>query len=274
MKVLHVGNTGGVASVLIKGLRQRNVQADLIVRRRSSCCFPGEKVTNLSAISFLFYILKLSRDYDVIHIHGLPYRKLFYIHIFLLKILGKKVVIHLHGTEIRRRRNKPVTKLALKISDIVLVSTPDLLSYYEKAIWLPNPIDPQFRKLNRKRRGALYFPHWYEPESEEKVKEHCKNMGLDLTIQNKLVPYDQMPRFLNQFEVFFDRLTISSLSKTALEALACGCKVIGWKGLIRNREKIVKNHSLPIVTERLLRIYKTIYISLLERVEENNNKST
>lgn len=259
MKVLHVGNTGGVASVLIKGLRQRNVQADLIVRRRSSCGFPDEKVTNLGATHFLFYILKLSRNYDVIHLHALPYRKLFYIHIFLLKALRKKVVLHLHGTELRRRYNKPVTKLALKISDIVLVSTPDLLSYYDRAIWLPNPIDPQFRKISSRRRGALFFPHWYEPESEEKVKEYCKEKGLDLTIHNqreRAIPYYQMPNFLNQFEVFFDRFTLFSLSKTALEALACGCEVIGWRGLIKNREKIVKNHSLPIVTERLLRIYK------------------
>jgi len=49
-----------------------------------------------------------------------------------------------------------------------------------------------------------------------------------------------MSHFLNQFEVFFDQFTIPSLSKTALEAIACGCKVISWKGPVTHPEEIIK----------------------------------
>ena len=51
---------------------------------------------------------------------------------------------------------------------------------------------------------------------------------------------------------------LPSLSETALEALACGCKVISWKGLVTNPEEIIEKHSLLSVTEKLLKIYEKI----------------
>lgn len=258
MKVLHVFNWAGVPSLLIKGLRQKGHEADLIVRQASRYNFPYEKVVNLSARDFLFYILKLSQEYDILHIHGLNYLKQFNVDVFALKTFRTNFVLHLHGTELRQNYDKLTVKLALEVPISVLVSTPDLLHYYPKARWLPNPIDPIFRPLeNPKRCGnALYFRHWYEPEKENLVKKMCREMNLELTIPGKPVPYGEMPHFLNQFEVFFDRFTIPTLSKTALEALACGCKVISWKGLITNAEEIIKNHSLSVVTEKLLKIYR------------------
>lgn len=260
MKVLHIFNWAGVPSLLIKGLRQKGHEADLIVRQESRYNFPYEKVVNLSARDFFFHILKLSQKYDLLHIHGLNYLKQFNIDVFALKTIRVKFVLHLHGTRLRLNHDRLIVKLALKLSDALLVSTPDLLSYCTSAIWLPNPVDPIFKPFeNLQRRGkALYFRHWYEPEKENLVKKMCREMGLELTIPDKPIPYSMMPHFLNQFEVFFDRFTIPSLSKSALEALARGCKVISWKGPVTNPEEIIKNHSLIVVTEKLLEIYKKI----------------
>ncbi|UCH32506.1 MAG: hypothetical protein JSV05_03765, partial [Candidatus Bathyarchaeota archaeon] len=156
--------------------------------------------------------------------------------------------------------NKISTKVALQISDQVLVSTPDLIYYYPKAFWLPNPIDPKFKPQNNPQRygKALYFKKWYEPEMEKMVQSKCDAMGLKLTIPNRSIPYGEMPLFLRQFEVFFDQFTIPSLSKAALEALASGCKVISWKGFVANADEIIENHSLSAVTDKLVKIYKEL----------------
>jgi len=260
MKVLHINNVAGVASLLVEGLRHRGIKADLVVRKQHPYKFPFEKVVDVRARDFLLHVLKLSQGYDIVHVHGLPYKQYLNIDIFALKTLGSRLIVHLHGTEIRTSHSKVLIKVALQFSNHVLLSTPDLVFYYPKATWLPNPIDPIFKPSENsgKYEKALYLRKWYERERESIVRETCQEMGLELTIPDKPIPYNEMPHFLNQFEVFFDRFTIPSLSKTALEALACGCKVISWKGPVTNPEEIIKNHNLSVVTEKLLRIYDEI----------------
>ena len=261
MRVLHTpADIAGVPALLVKGLRQRGVKADLITCKRHRYGFPHETVVNVPTPVFLFHIIKLSQDYDIVHTHALSYRTLFNIDIFALKTLKARLLIHLHGTEIRESHNNLSTKAALQICNQVLVATPDLLSYYPKATLLPTPIDPVFKPLkNPQRYGkALYFRKWYEPEMVKVVQMKCDDMGLELMVQYEPILYSEMPTFLNQFEVFFDRFTIPSLSKTALEALACGCKVVSWKGLVTDHGRILKSHSLKNVTEKLLRIYQEV----------------
>lgn len=261
MRVLHINNVAGVASLLVQGLREERIDADLIVRKRHPLGFPNETALNVSTPMFPFRVLELyastHRNYDIVHMHGLSYR-FFNINIFSLKALGAKLVLHLHGTEIRKSHNRLSTKAALKICSQVLVSTPDLMSYCPEATWLPTPIDPAFKPLDNTRRygKALYFRKWYELEKERMVYKECEKMGLSLTVPEEPIPYRKMPFFLNQFEVFFDQSSIPSLSKTALEALACGCKVMSWKGFVRNVEEMLGNHSLEAVAEKLLKIYE------------------
>ena len=260
MKVLHVTNVAGVASLLVEGLRSKGIGADLLVRRPHPYGFAHETVLDIPWPLFWMRVLKLSREYDITHIHSLAYWVSFNIHILALKTSRAKLLIHLHGTELRKSRSKLLTRAVLEICDQVLVSTLDLVSYYPKAIWLPNPMDPIFKPLeNRQRQGkALYLPKWYDLNKEETVRQKCDKMNLELTVMHKPISYSQMPSFLNRFEVFFDQSTIPSLSKTALEALACGCKVFSWKGLVTSPEKTLKNHSLESVTEKLLQVYQKL----------------
>ncbi len=258
MRILHVNNIAGVSSLLVKGLRKKGVDADLIMRRPHPFRFPHETVLESSAPEFLFRMLKLGRSYDIVHTHALSYRTFFNIDIFGLKALKEKVVAHLHGTEIRKSHKTMSTKAALQLCDLVVVGTPDLLSYCPEAIWLPTPIDPALKpSQNHGRHGkALYFKKWYEPEKEETVRMRSEEMGMELTIREKPISHSKMPDFLSQFEVYFDRFTIPSLSKTALEALACGCKVIGWNGPVTNSNEILRIHNIQSVTEKLIKLYE------------------
>jgi len=260
MKVLHVTNIAGVPSLLVQGLVERGIEADLIGRKRNPYRFPHETVVNVSAMVFPFYLLQLSQNYDIVHVHALSYRHFYNIDVFLLKTSRAKLVTHLHGTEIRESCNRVSTKVALLLCDQILVGTPDLLRYYPKATWLPTPIDPVFKTLRNPGRygNALYFRKWYEPEKEEMVRLECEKMGLKLTVPTEPILYNEMPNFLNRFEVFFDRFTIPSLSKTALEALACGCKVVSWNGLITNPKAIMCHHSLKSVSTKLIKLYEKL----------------
>jgi len=67
-----------------------------------------------------------------------------------------------------------------------------------------------------------------------------------------------MPQILNNYEYFFDRFNIPSLSKTTLEDLACGCKVISWKGVVKNAREILEKHSLRNVIDELLKVYSEL----------------
>ena len=45
------------------------------------------------------------------------------------------------------------------------------------------------------------------------------------------IPYEDMPAFLNRVKVFVDKVNLEALSRTGLEALACGCEVIDFRGI-------------------------------------------
>ncbi|NIM45891.1 MAG: hypothetical protein GTO54_09765, partial [Nitrososphaeria archaeon] len=76
------------------------------------------------------------------------------------------------------------------------------------------------------------------------------------------VPYHEYPRFLNKFEYFLDFKGQEELSKNALEALACGLKVVH-----ANREGVITLHcNLPETNrfENVLKRYSGIVGKLLE----------
>jgi len=187
---------------------------------------------------------------------------------------GKPFIVHCHGGDVRWGINW-LQRKCLKKAKKVLVSTPDLLGTLPDAVWLPNPIDTQrFKPLKKHNENkVLYYPHWYE-NITIKLTELCNKLGYTLTIPRSMsVPYEKMHIFLNNFDIFIDRFSIKSYSKTALEAVACGLAVVGFnhdlenslKNLVsyRLREKLVKQqnesilpkHNIGNVTKKLIQIY-------------------
>lgn len=257
MKVLHLHNIAGVSSLLVQGLRSVGVETDLLVRKRSRFAFPHETVTDLSPRNHLLFCLRKGRKYDIVHIHGLQYLKQFNVDVLLQKLVNRRVVIHLHGSELRLNHQRIRVKALLKTFKPILLSTPDLLKYCNNGIYLPNPIDPMFKPLRIEKHGTLYFRHWYEPEDAAWRTWNELNLPSPLYIPQEPIPHKNMPKFLNRFEYFLDRFTIPSLSKTVLEALACGCQAVDWRGKFVN-PSILKKHKLEEATKKLLEIYGRI----------------
>jgi len=239
LRVLHVWNTAGIGSIIAKYQKMLLGWDTWVIMRKEWDKFGMTTYGELLDVSGKRFILKalfMARKYDVIHVHALD--KI----VPLLKLLypRKTIILHYHGSNIRGKWNS--RKKYWRWADLLLISTPDLLEGAPKhAIYLPNPVDtelfkpmPELRKTNT----GLYIIKHQRGENIEWARRIAEKLSIKLTIVDRDVnpiPYMELPRFLNHFEYYIDRNYIPSLSKTALEALACGLKVVRWD------DKVIEN---------------------------------
>lgn len=87
-----------------------------------------------SAIKRMWILLKTGWNYDVFHFAGNSLAN--GMDIIVWKLLGKKIIIHYHGSEIRNKSQPSFHRFA----DALFVSTPDLLPFAPNSKWLPNPV--------------------------------------------------------------------------------------------------------------------------------------
>jgi len=252
-KVLHIWNTAGVASVLAK-FTDRLFGVRSVVHRKAFDPYGlttyGE-LWDCGAKEFVLRCLLLARRFDIIHIHSLD--KL----VPLLKLLypKKPIVLHYHGSDIRNKWS-----LRLKYwskADAILYTTPDLLNQDTptRAVYLPNPVDTDlFRKLpeiHREPRSALAFQKLVD---KDRVERYAQELGLSVVFLEPRIPHLMMPETLNKYEYYIDQTQIPSLSKTALEALACGLKVVRWDGAVL--QGLPEEHKPNNVLNKLVAIYE------------------
>lgn len=173
---------------------------------------------------------------------------------FLMNLLkGRLDVLHVHGSDVRSTLHSKlgwIVKKNLKNATKVLYATPDLeviiKDWRPDAVYLPTPVDTlrfAFKNHYNERPKALYFKLNYEKCNEEVVKL-MKKYGIELEIHEKNVPYSDMPSFLSNYDIFVDRFSIPSFSKTALESMSVGLATIDYRHR-GNMEEIVAKLSDP-----------------------------
>jgi len=226
MKIVMVGDCAYVGYELKRELEKRGIQVQHLRFR-------------VNVLDVFRMALKLRNvKADLIHAHycrGAAYACYF---------SGVPYITHCHGSDVRKGLNW-VQRLCLNRASKILVATPDLLKILPNATYLPTPVGPQFRDLGFPRKGAVYFRKWYEKPPE--------NTPVPFKILESTVPYKDMPELLNQFEYFIEQHISPILSKTALEALACGCKVVNLANQIL--EGLPEQHKVENVVDKLLEIY-------------------
>ncbi|MFP5520392.1 MAG: hypothetical protein ACLGGX_10845 [Bdellovibrionia bacterium] len=142
MKIIHVNEVSFVADGLVSALKKRNtdVRFESLYDMRDKVSLPT------SYIKRAWRALKLQfkyKDVDIWHVHFMG-NALF----FLLST--KKLVVHLHGSDIRpplSLKNRIVKNIIFRRADSILYSTPDIKAYVdtfsEKALYLPNIISEE-----------------------------------------------------------------------------------------------------------------------------------
>lgn len=128
MRIAHINNTAGIASSLAKQQRENGHEVDIFVfDRRKQNQFGGIFINDYSPLSKWLFFRKLE-SYDIWHFHyPCSSRKKEIEKRHTTQVLLK----HYHGSELRDKYE----------DGFCLVSTPDLLRYAPKGVWLPNPVD-------------------------------------------------------------------------------------------------------------------------------------
>ena len=161
---------------------------------------------------------------------------------------------------------KRIHSKAQRLADAVIVSTPDLLPLVSKAIYLPNPIDTDHftpAKISSRPERAQALAMDTEAIDIQLTRSYCKknNLKIDIDVYNRIrdpIMYGDMPAFLKKYGLyidvrFVDGKILENLSKTALEALACGLDVLDYK--LSRRHGLPEEYSPMNVTSRLETIY-------------------
>lgn len=254
MKILHLCNIAGVPSIIAKFMDRTHNTDSLVIdnalRRKGKdhhipiygIDFKGGK------IGFTFFSIAKAFQFNIIHVHD--FDKI----VFPLKVLGFKVIIHYHGSRIRHRWNQ--RKKFWKFADKILYSVKDVedKEMPHRAIYIPNPVDTDFffpRGMHTYyHRQALTFPRGLNDLAFKYAKEH----DLDLRIITEKIPHGRMPFLLSAYPFFIDvKRDCFGLSKTALEALACNCKVIIEDGSIFNG--LPREHKPENVVSKVFQVY-------------------
>jgi len=264
MKVLHVWNPASIASTLAK-YQARLLGWNTWVMARGAIDIYGEttygEILDCGSREFITLVILKARKYDVIHVHIVD--KI----VPILKFIypWKKIVLHYHGTDIRGRWREK--ERYWRRADLILVSTRDLLEGAPRDIevhHLPSPVDLEiFRPIPELRRpGTALFMTSSELKhrvSQPWAIDVARRLKLKLDIIDRekvMIPHRKLPLLLNRYEYFIDHRWVPALSKTALEALACGLKVIRWDEKIL--QGLPEQHKPEYVVRKLVKLYQTI----------------
>lgn len=269
LRVLHIFDMAGVAYVTAKSMDRLYGTKTLVFQRKvfdpygqGDVYAENSQIVDYGAIRFSIACLLISRKYDILHIHDfdklLPY---------LSRLYPKKVVvIQYHGDRIRGQWKE--REHYYKNASAILYSVKDLESVDmpHKAMLLLDPIDRDlFKPMSRDGaapKSALTFSH----AADDLATRLANQRGLNLTILRAKIPYVRMPETLSEFEYYIDIKRDSfgnilgkddSVSVTALQALACGLKVVkGWDNKIMT--SLPEEHSPENVCRILHELYKEL----------------
>lgn len=167
---------------------------------------------------------------DIIHINAWTKG------VFFARILSpkSKIIMHFHGSEIR---GKSLPSSVLLLADIMGYSTRDIFDQVDCEgyhILLPVIVDDMFYdRGGRVEKTALYVHHYQD--YLKKALSYTILNGLGFNMLNRManppivVPRTYMPVLLSKMEYYLDfkgYTNIHTLTLTAKEAIACGCKVV------------------------------------------------
>jgi len=200
MKVLHIGDTAGVALTLTRGLGALGLEASLLLMPKPGDSFPVDEpcvevlrspLRALTHARLAVRLLTRYRDCDILHAHSL--------YNIPLMLVNKPTVSHFHGSDLRESAAEDsligrLLRRAMRRAGKIVVSTPDLLHNLkefgipaEKCVFLPNPIDvekfrPGRSPVNFAEEGTIKLFH---PTRFQKIKGNEKLLHAYGQLQDK-----------------------------------------------------------------------------------------
>jgi len=235
VKILQLNNIAGVPVYLNKALRQLGVDSQIVVfRDNTHWGFDHNlNVDRFPRPAQPFYrfasLLKSHLDYDIYHYHSSSFLT-GYADAPLLKALGKKLVYHHHGSDIR---GKGIPLLS-RFADARYVSTPDLLDWAPEAEWLPNPIyrDDYAKYITKGGNRGVSNKALKVAHSSKGKREHRKSDAIEKTclklqaegivewVSLEGLPRKEFLKKISEVDVYIDNLGGGWYGMAALEAMS------------------------------------------------------
>lgn len=266
-RILHAPtNIAGIAGLLARAQRDLGYEATSVQYVAHKYDFGTDRTLNLSRddsplkkiASTGAFALEAIKNYDVFHLYFgntlFPYP---YPDLPVLRALGKKIVFHFCGCEVRDRditmRKHYVSGCSECVSlvclgkhrpnqawaDVTLVSTPDLLEFVPGARLMPGPVDlatwtprpPRTAPISKDDPvRILHAPSDREIKGTRHLLaaiERLKAAGYPVELLLlEGVPHDQVAEFCNMADIAVDQLMIGAYGTVAIEMMAKGVPVV------------------------------------------------
>lgn len=257
MRILHLLDMAFIAQITSYFLNKRGIKSD--------CFITKNPIPKYNAICYrqLRYLIKdailKAKNYDIIHIHSVE------LLVPIFKFLGKKVVLHYHGSDILSgtRSKSIIRNLCRRMADIIIYNSNDmyyLLKRYQNVYYLPNLVDDEIFQPHSKGIGNLAIISSNNLDVKKTLAKLPKDCEILDSCKQK-IPYEKMPEFLSKYSTFIDeKITdydhyCTQLSTTALQALSCGLTVIHDSKTI---EKLPDDNKPENYIKKLVEIYNLI----------------
>lgn len=257
MRILHFSSMAGIGEILSNEANKLGHNS-LVIQKRDLDPFGfGDYYGNTVYVDALDKYVQLlfesSRESDVVIVHD-------WIE-FLDEIECKNIFVYFHGSKLRTLPPEQIDEISKKVKGIIL-STPDLLQYCPKGFVLSQPVDYElfYDKKAPRYIEELTINRKYNREIIEPIiKEKYPNCVYVERNNMNIISYEKMPDRLNGIKKYIDwkfdyskpPKTVDAYSTTAIQALACGCKVYNYLGKKLSKTLLTKHDSKIVVQEFL-----------------------
>ena len=236
LKILHIGNTAGVASILAYYMDKWYPTRSMVLQIRRNDPFGQTfygKTTYSNALWFYLCSAIHALRADFVHVHArgaiIPH----------LKRIGiTPILLHYHGTDIREKWSDPARVAQYTLADRIVVSTGDLLPGSPRGTtWIKNPVHVErfSRGEDKPALETRAFTITYNADAE--AREIAARAGVPLDILPRNILYSEMPNVMRRYTHFveikrdqFGRMFPTKQSPyeslTSLEARAMGLTVL------------------------------------------------
>ncbi len=295
-RILHAPtNIAGIAGLLARAQRDLGMDATSVEYITHPYAFQADRSLGLSradnpvrqALTVGRFALQAMLRYDVFHFYFgntlFPYP---YPDLPLLRAMGKRVVLHFCGCDIRNRAitlqkyeisgcSECVSLVCLgkrrpdlSMADAVFVSTPDLLEFAPGAHLMPGPVDLD-RWTPRPPRTTPPSPtdpvRILHAPSDREIKgtrylldavERLKAAGYPVELlMLEGVPHDQVVEFCGRADIAVDQLMIGAYGTVSIEMMAKGVPVVCR---IRDDLRVHYPPDLPVISAGPDNVYEVL----------------
>jgi len=252
MRVLHIQNLAGVATVLSRAQRRFGHKSDVIALDRHPFGFEEDYVYHPSMFRGIHYLTDLlstwGPDYDVFHFHDGPVRtfRLFLDYGILKHLFHKKTVYLYHGGSLRKAHRREAYERFNRRLTKIYVSMPDLIQRTKaRAEWIPNPVDlsvwQPVEKESSETVRILHYPtttrEYYQGKTPVEVAlDRLEREGY--AIEKLLVtdvPHRDMPHLVASSDIVVDKVA----------------RAIGWYGILAVEALAMRKPVLAYIDPRL-----------------------